>query len=67
MNISHLTPRELGFLGGAGWSCGCLRVNGINWEQLAPSKHPARVPVGGQTLVTQLSQGSCPQQVGAHR
>lgn len=67
MNISHLTPGELGFLGGAGWSCGCLSVNGINWEQLAPSKAPPRVPVEGQALVIQLSQGSCPKHIRAHR
>lgn len=55
MSSSHPTPGELGFLGGAGWSCGCLGVNGINWEQLVPSKDPPAVPVGGQALVIQLS------------
>lgn len=67
MNISHLTPGELGFPGGASWSCGCLGVNGINWEQLASCKDLPKVPVGGQALAIQLFWSSCPQQVRAHR
>lgn len=67
MNTFHLTCREWGFPGGASWSYGCLGVNGINWEQLAPSRDPPAVPVGGQALATQLSGASCPQQVRAHR
>lgn len=61
MSSSHPTPGELGFPGGAAWSCGCLGVNGMNWEQLLPSEDPPAVPVGGQALVIQLSRGSCPQ------